>query len=118
MLYIQYKAECEISVKSSSPTISRVFFHFRTFPFCLSFSRPGGSVDVPGALEVDVFLHSDEVGRKLPHVLAVVYNADHRVAAGEEVPAEWEGAWVEHTSSVAEQDDQLRLRRLNKKNYT
>lgn len=73
-----------------SPTVSRVLVHCRTFPFRLSFARPGGGVDVPGALEVDVFLHSDEVRRKLPHVLAVVYNADHGVAAGEEVPAEWE----------------------------
>lgn len=70
---------------------SRAFFPFRTFPFRLSFARPRGGVDVPGALEVDVFLHSDEVGRKLPHVLAVVYDADHRVAAGEKVPAGWRG---------------------------
>lgn len=75
-------------VESPIPTDSWIFFHYRTFPFRLSFSRPRGGVDVPGALEVDVFLHSDEVGRKLPHVLAVVYNADHGVAAGEEVSAE------------------------------
>lgn len=84
------------------PSMSRVFFRLRTFPFRLSFARPRGGVDVPGALEVDVFLHSDEVGRKLPHVLAVVYDADHRVAAGEKVPAERGAEGSQNSSRTAE----------------
>lgn len=58
----------------------------RTFSFCLSFPRSGGCIDVPGTLEVDIFLHSNEVGCKLPHILSVIDDADHRVSAREEIP--------------------------------
>lgn len=57
-----------------------------TFLFHLSFARSRRGVDVPSALEVDVFFHSDEVWCKLPHILSVVYYADHRVATGEKIP--------------------------------
>lgn len=57
-----------------------------TFSFRLSFPWTGGSIDVPGALEVDVFFHSDEVGCKLPHILSVIDDADHRVATREKIP--------------------------------
>lgn len=59
---------------------------YRTFPSLLSFFRPGRSVDVSCALEVDVFLHSDQVGSKLPHVLPVIYNTYHRVPTWEQIP--------------------------------
>lgn len=57
-----------------------------TFSFHLSFPWTGGSIDVTGALEVDVFFHSDEVGCKLPHILSVIDDADHRVATREKIP--------------------------------
>lgn len=59
---------------------------YLTFLGHLSFPRSGGSVDVPCALEVDVFLHSDEVRCKLPHVLSVVDDAHHGVPTREKVP--------------------------------
>lgn len=66
--------------------ISKMYRHVFTFLCHLSLSWSRGGVDVSGALEVGVFLHSDEVGCKLPHVFPVVDYADHRVTAGEKVP--------------------------------
>jgi len=57
-----------------------------TFLGHLSFPWPGGGVDVPDSLEVDVLLHRDEVRGELPHVLPVVDDGDHGFAAREEVP--------------------------------
>lgn len=66
-------------------SLSKMCVHC-TFLCHLSFPWSRGSVDVPRALEVDVFLHSDEVGRKLPHILSVIDYADHRVTTREKIP--------------------------------
>ena len=57
-----------------------------TFPGHLRFPRSGGSIDIPCALEVDVFLHSDEVWCELPHVLSVIDYAHHGIPTWEKVP--------------------------------
>lgn len=59
-----------------------------TFPGHLSLPWSWRSVDVPCALEIGVFLHSDEVRCKLPHILAVVNDAHHWVTAREEIPVQ------------------------------
>lgn len=59
---------------------------FCTFLGHQSFLRTWRRANVPDALEVDVLLHSDEVGRKLPHVFTVINDAHHRVPTGEKIP--------------------------------
>ena len=65
----------------------------------LGFPGAWGGVDVAGALEVDVLLHSDKVGCKLPHVLAVVDDAHHGVPAREEVAAKHNAFRNKHVSA-------------------
>jgi hypothetical protein len=42
-------------------------------------------MDVPNALEVDVFLHGYQVGGELPDVFSVVDDANHGVSTGKEI---------------------------------
>lgn len=48
-----------------------------TFLPCQRLSGPGGSIDVPCALEVDVFLYGDQIGGELPNIFSVIDDADH-----------------------------------------